>query len=52
MRHALFALLLGVGSSVSASAADFTHTWKKTDGHWQIITGMCAAQEPLKTPRL
>jgi ketosteroid isomerase-like protein len=30
----------------------FTHTWKKTDGDWQIITGMCAAQEPLKTPRL
>jgi ketosteroid isomerase-like protein len=30
----------------------FTHTWKKTDGRWQIITGMCAAQEPLKTPRL
>lgn len=29
----------------------FTHTWKKTDGRWQIITGMCAAQEPLKTPR-
>jgi hypothetical protein len=37
---------------VSASAADFTHTWKKTDGHWQIITGMCAAREPLKAPRL
>ena len=29
----------------------FTHTWLKTDGQWQIITGMCAAQEPLKTPR-
>ena len=29
----------------------FTHTWKKTDGRWQIITGMCAAQEPLQTPR-
>jgi ketosteroid isomerase-like protein len=29
----------------------FTHTWKKTDGRWQIITGMCAALEPLKTPR-
>jgi ketosteroid isomerase-like protein len=29
----------------------FTHTWMKTDGRWQIITGMCAAQEPLKTPR-
>ena len=30
----------------------FTHTWKKTDGRWQIITGMCAAQEPVKTPRI
>ena len=30
----------------------FTHTWKKTDGQWQIITGMCAAQEPVKTPRI
>jgi ketosteroid isomerase-like protein len=30
----------------------FTHTWKMTDGRWQIITGMCAAQEPVKTPRL
>ncbi len=30
----------------------FTHTWKKTDGRWQIITGMCAAQEPVKAPRL
>lgn len=29
----------------------FTHTWKKTDGRWQIITGMCAAQEPVKAPR-
>ena len=30
----------------------FTHTWLKTDGRWQIITGMCAAQEPLKPPRI
>lgn len=30
----------------------FTHTWQKIDGRWQIITGMCAAQEPLQTPRL
>jgi ketosteroid isomerase-like protein len=29
----------------------FTHTWMKTGGRWKIITGMCAAQEPLKTPR-
>jgi ketosteroid isomerase-like protein len=29
----------------------FTHTWIKRDGRWQIITGMCAAQEPVKTPR-
>lgn len=29
----------------------FTHTWLKTDGRWQIITGMCAAQEPVKAPR-
>lgn len=29
----------------------FTHTWRKTDGHWLIIGGMCAAQEPVKAPR-
>ncbi|HQR25370.1 MAG TPA: nuclear transport factor 2 family protein [Steroidobacteraceae bacterium] len=29
----------------------FTHTWIRQDGRWRIITGMCAAQEPLKTPR-
>ena len=29
----------------------FTHTWMKTGDEWQIIGGMCAAQEPLKTPR-
>jgi len=29
----------------------FTHTWMKTDGRWQIIGGMCAAQEPVKAPR-
>ncbi|MGE0031090.1 MAG: nuclear transport factor 2 family protein [Steroidobacteraceae bacterium] len=29
----------------------FTHTWKKSDGRWQIITGMCAAQEPVVAPR-
>ncbi len=29
----------------------FTHTWKKTGADWQIIGGMCAAQEPVKAPR-
>ena len=29
----------------------FTHTWKKVGDRWQIITGMCAAQEPAPTPR-
>jgi ketosteroid isomerase-like protein len=29
----------------------FTHTWMKTEGRWQIIGGMCAAQEPVKAPR-
>ena len=29
----------------------FTHTWKKTDDRWQIITGMCAAEEPVAAPR-
>jgi ketosteroid isomerase-like protein len=29
----------------------FTHTWMKADDRWQIIGGMCAAQEPVKAPR-
>ena len=29
----------------------FTHTWMKSDGRWQIIGGMCAAQEPVKAQR-
>lgn len=29
----------------------FTHTWLKTGDRWQIITGMCAAQAPVVTPR-
>ncbi len=29
----------------------FTHTWMKSGGNWQIIGGMCAAQEPVKAPR-
>ena len=29
----------------------FTHTWKKTGDRWQIITGMCAAQEPVVARR-
>jgi hypothetical protein len=29
----------------------FTHTWMKAGNSWQIIGGMCAAQEPIKTPR-
>jgi hypothetical protein len=30
----------------------FTHTWMKTADRWQIIGGMCAAQEPVKAPRV
>lgn len=30
----------------------FTHTWMKTPGGWQIIGGMCAAQEPVAPPRV
>jgi len=29
----------------------FTHTWMKSDGRWQIIGGMCAAQAPFNAPR-
>ncbi len=29
----------------------FTHTWMRTGDAWQIIGGMCAAQEPVKVPR-
>jgi ketosteroid isomerase-like protein len=29
----------------------FTHTWMKAGDRWQIIGGMCAPQEPIKTPR-
>ena len=29
----------------------FTHTWMKSEDRWQIIGGMCAAQEPVKAPR-
>lgn len=29
----------------------FTHTWMRTGDGWQIVGGMCAAQEPLKAPR-
>lgn len=29
----------------------FTHTWMRTGEDWQIIGGMCAAQEPVKAPR-
>jgi ketosteroid isomerase-like protein len=30
----------------------FTHTWMKTGDRWQIIGGMCAAQEPVKAKRV
>jgi ketosteroid isomerase-like protein len=30
----------------------FTHTWMRVGNDWQIIGGMCAAQEPVKAPRL
>jgi ketosteroid isomerase-like protein len=30
----------------------FTHTWMMTGARWQIIGGMCAAQEPVKAPRI
>ena len=29
----------------------FMHAWKKAGNGWQIITGMCAAQEPVNAPR-
>jgi hypothetical protein len=29
----------------------FVHAWKKSGDRWQIITGMCAAQEPVNAPR-
>ena len=29
----------------------FTHTWMRTGENWQILGGMCAAQEPVKAPR-
>jgi hypothetical protein len=29
----------------------FTHTWMKVGETWQIIGGMCAAQEPVEAPR-
>ena len=29
----------------------FVHAWKKAGDSWQIITGMCAAQEPVNAPR-
>ena len=29
----------------------FVHAWKKSVDGWQIITGMCAAQEPVNAPR-
>jgi ketosteroid isomerase-like protein len=29
----------------------FTHTWLRTGDRWQIITGMCAAAEPVVAPR-
>jgi ketosteroid isomerase-like protein len=29
----------------------FTHTWMRNSDRWQIIGGMCAAQEPVKAPR-
>jgi len=47
-----YVTLYGDGTRTGAGLwRKFTHTWKKTDGRWQIITGMCAAQEPVKTPR-
>jgi ketosteroid isomerase-like protein len=42
----------GDGTSSGAGIwRKFTHTWIKREGRWLIITGMCAAQEPIKTPR-
>lgn len=29
----------------------FTHTWMRDGNRWQVIGGMCAAQEPVKAPR-
>ena len=49
---AVYAYEYGDGTtSGSGIWRKFTHTWMKTGDEWQIIGGMCAAQEPLKTPR-
>ena len=49
---AVYAYEYGDGTtSGSGIWRKFTHTWMKTGEAWQIIGGMCAAQEPLKTPR-
>ena len=41
MRHALFALLIGVGSSLSAAAADFTPeeqaVWQMEEAYWRYV---------------
>jgi len=44
----------GYGDGTKSGAGiwrKFTHTWMKAGDRWRIIGGMCAAQEPLKTPR-
>jgi ketosteroid isomerase-like protein len=42
----------GDGTSSGAGLwRKFTHTWMKAGDRWQIVTGMCAAQEPVVAPR-
>jgi hypothetical protein len=41
-------MFIGIGLASAASAADFSADEQAVG---QISTGMCAAQEPLQTPR-
>jgi ketosteroid isomerase-like protein len=36
------------GTTSGGQLLKFTHTWKKFDDQWQIITGMCAAADPVE----
>jgi|PlaIllAssembly_1097288.scaffolds.fasta_scaffold64765_2 hypothetical protein len=48
MRHYICAMLVGICISSATPALDLSPAEQAV---WQIITGMCAAQEPIKTPR-
>ena len=44
--------VFGYGDGTSKGKDDwrkFTHTWMKVGNDWQIIGGMCADQEPVRT---